>query len=77
MKVLRADRNGKFVLTKLKDIYKQKRITTKYTALYMHEENGISEQGERTVVTMKDFLLVDNGLSLEFWAKPIDTANYI
>lgn len=27
-------------------------------------------------MTIKDSLLIDNGLSLKFWIKPIDTANY-
>lgn len=43
----------------------------------MHEENGMAERGWRTVVTMKDSLLVDSGLPLEFWAEAMDTANYI
>lgn len=77
MKVLCADGGGEFVSTKLKDICKQKGITIKYAASHMHEENRMAEQRWRTVVTMKDSLLVDNGLPLEFWAKAIDTANYI
>lgn len=43
----------------------------------MHEENGLAKQGWRMIVTMKDLLLIDIGLSLEFWAKAMDTANYL
>lgn len=42
----------------------------------MHEENGLVERGWRTIATMKDSLLIDNGLLLEFWTETIGTANY-
>ncbi len=77
MRVLYVDRAGKFVLIKPKDISKQKRITMKYAAPYMHEENGMAKRGWRTVVMMKDSLLADNGFPLEFWTKVMDTTNYI
>lgn len=43
----------------------------------MHEENGLAERGWRTVVTMKDSLLIDSDLPLEFWAEAMDTVNYL
>lgn len=77
MRVLHADGGGEFVSTKLKNIYEQKRIAIKYAVLYMHEKNGMAKRGWKIVMTMKDFLLVDSGLSLEFWAEAMDIANYI
>lgn len=43
----------------------------------MHEENELAERGWRTIVTMKDAMLIDGGLPNDFWAKAIETANYL
>ncbi len=43
----------------------------------MHEENGLAERRWRIIVTMKDSLLLDSGLPLNFWAEAMDTANYL
>lgn len=77
MKVLRADGGGEFISAKLKDICDRKGITIKYAAPYMHEENGLAKRGWRTVVTMKDSLLIDSNLPSEFWAEVMDIANYL
>lgn len=77
MKALRADGRREFISTKLKDFCEKKGITIKYAAPYIHKENGVAEQGWRTIVTIKDSLLIDNGLPLEFWAEAMDTANYL
>ena len=66
MKALRADGGGEFISTKLKDFCEKKGITIKYAAPYMYEENGVAERGWRTIVTMKNSLLIDSRLPLEF-----------
>ena len=43
----------------------------------MHEENGLAEQGWRTIVTMKDSMLIDSSLSNNFWAEAMETASYL
>ena len=43
----------------------------------MHEENGFAERGWRTNMTMKDSMLIDNGLPNGFWAEAMETANYL
>ncbi len=43
----------------------------------MHKENGLAERGWRTLVTMKDSILIDSGLPNGFWTKAIKTANYL
>lgn len=77
MKVLRADGGGEFISAKLKDFCDKKGITIKYAAPYMHEENGIAERGWKTIVMMKDSLLINSGLPLNFWAEAMETANYL
>lgn len=77
MKVFCANGEGEFISAKLKDFCNKKKITIKYATLYMPKENGVAEWRWRIIVTMKDSLLINSGLSLEFWAKAMETANYL
>ena len=43
----------------------------------MHEENGIAKQCWRTLATIKDSLLIDSSLPVNFWAEAMDTTNYL
>ena len=43
----------------------------------MHKENNIVERCWRTLATIKDSLLIDSGLPVNFWAEAMDTANYL
>lgn len=62
---------------KLRDFCKEKGIQIRYATPYLHEENGIAERGWKTLVIMKDALLIDSGLPINFWAKAMTTANYL
>ena len=77
MKVLRADGGGEFISAKLRTFCERRGIAIKYAAPYMHEENGLAERGWRTIVTMKDSMLIDSGLPNGFWAEAMETANYL
>ncbi len=77
MKTLRADGGGEFISIKLKGFGDKKGIALKYAAPYMHEENGLAERSWRTIITIKNLLLLDSGLPLDFWAEAIDTTNYL
>ena len=77
LKTLRADGKSEFISIQLRVFFEKREIVLKYATLYMHEENGLAERGWRTTVTMKDSLLLDSGLPLDFWAEAIDTANYL
>ena len=43
----------------------------------MHKENGLAEREWRTIVTMKDSMLINSGLLNGFWAEAMETANYL
>ena len=77
LKTLCPDGGGEFISIKLRVFCEKREIALKYGASYMHEENSLAERGWRTIVTMKDSLLLDSGLPLDFWAKAMDTANYL
>lgn len=66
IKALCTDRGREFISAKLKDFCNKKDIVIKFAAPYMHEEKRVAEQGWRTIVTIKDSLLVNSGLPLKF-----------
>lgn len=66
LKMLRTNNREEFILAKLKDFYNQTRITIKYTEPYIHKENGLTKRGWRTIMIIKDSMLIDNHLLLEF-----------
>lgn len=43
----------------------------------MHKENGLAKRGWRTLVTIKDSLLIDSSLPNDFWAETMETSNYL
>lgn len=66
MKTFCADGREEFISIKLKGFCDKKGIALKYVAPYMYKENGLAERDWRTIVTIKDLLLLDNGLLLDF-----------
>lgn len=42
----------------------------------MYKENTSAKQGWIIVVIIKNTLLIDSDIFLEFWAKTMETANY-
>lgn len=77
MKTLWADGIGEFISVRLKLFYKKRGIIIKYTALYIYEENGLAKQRWRTIVTMKDTILIDSSFPNGFWAEAMETTNYL
>lgn len=66
MKTLYADGGGEFIFIKLRYFYNKKGIVLKYTTLYIHKKKSIVEKSWQIIVTMKDLLLLDNRLLLDF-----------
>ncbi len=77
MKALCADGGEEFISTKLKEFCDNRGINIKYATPYLHEENSLAERGWRTLATMKDSLLIDSSLPNDFWAKAMETSNYL
>lgn len=77
MKTLRRDGGGEFISHKLRLLCEKQGIAIRYAAPYVNKENGLAERGWRTIVTMKDSLLIDSGLPNDFWAETVGTANYL
>lgn len=77
MKMLQTDSGGEFVSNKLQFFLKKRGITIRYMALYIHEENRYIKQGWRTIIIMKDSILINSDLLNNFWAEAIMIANYM
>lgn len=75
MKVFCIDRKENFISKKLKNICIKKSNIIKYTIPYIYEKNRLIEQRWKTIMIMKDLLLVDNGFLPEFWVEAIDSPN--
>lgn len=56
--------------------YKKRCRVIKYATLYVHEKYGLAEQRWHTIVTIKDLILIDNGLPNNFRAKAMERADY-
>ena len=76
MKTLYANSREESIFIKLKTFCEKKGITFKYVAPYIYKENGLAEKRWQTIIIIKDLLLLDSGLLLDFWAKTIDIVNY-
>lgn len=77
MKIFYIDSKKKLIFIKLKTFYKKKNITFKYKTPYMYKENGLAERKQQIIIIIKNLLPFDNRLLLDFWAKIIDTTNYL
>ena len=77
LRSLQTDVGGEFISATLKSFCKERSITIGYATPYMHEENEIAKRCLRTLATMKNSLLINSGLPINFWAKAMDTANYL
>ena len=77
LRYLQIDGGGEFISLALKSFCNKRGINIGYTALYVHKKNSIAEQCWRTLAIMKDSLLIDSRLLVNFWAEVIDTSNYL
>lgn len=66
MKVLQVDRGGEFIFAKLQTFYKRHSIAIKYIALYIYKKNGLAKRGWRTIVMIKDSILINSNLLNDF-----------
>ena len=66
MQALYTNKGREFISTKLIGFCDRGGIRMKYVTPYIHKENDIVEQGWRIIVIIKNFLLIESGLPLEF-----------
>jgi hypothetical protein len=49
----------------------------KHIVPYTPQHNGVAERKNRTLKEMANCMIQSKGLSLKYWAKAINSANYI
>ena len=74
---LRLDNGGECVNNKFINFCTVHGIQLQYIFPYTPQQNGVAERKNRTLKEMADCMLQSKGLSLNFWAKAINYANYI
>lgn len=74
---MRVNRGKKFISNALKLYCQEKNIKIGYAAPYIDQKNEISEKCWRILAIIKDVLLINSRLSVNFWAKAINTLNYL
>jgi transposase InsO family protein len=77
VKVFRTDKGGEFWNKDMADFCAQKGIVLQKTNPYSSQENGVAERLNRTLVERARAMLESSGLGKEFWAKAVNTANYV
>ena len=68
IKALRADRGGEYLSEEFKCYLKESGIRSESTAAYSPQQNGVSEQLNRTLVEAARSMLNHAGLTYSFWA---------
>lgn len=71
------DRGSEFVNTLLGDLLRHLGITLHLTAPHTPEQNGVSERGNRTVVTKARSLMLEAGMPIRFWYEACKTAVFL
>ena len=77
MNFFHSDGGGEYGLTALQDHFKSKGIHHEMTNAYTLQENGISEQMNRTLVEMAHAMLSDTGLPNIYWGDAILYAMHV
>lgn len=75
MKTFIVNGGEEFILHKFWTFCEKKSILIKYAASHVYQQNKLAEQGWRTIITMKDSMLINNGLPNRFWAEAMETVN--
>eukprot|EP00253_Pinus_taeda_P021288 PITA_21288 len=74
---LRFDNGEEYVNNKFINFCTQHGIQLQHTVPYSPQQNGVAKRKNRTLKEMVNYMLQSKGLSLNFWAKEINSANYI
>jgi transposase InsO family protein len=74
---LRTDNGGEYVNNNFTSYCTTQGIQMQHTIPYTPQQNGVAERKNRTLKKMANCMIQSKGLSLKYWAKAINYANYI
>ena len=73
IKVIRSDRDGKYLLRNFKDYLIQNGIVSQLTALGTPQQNGVAGRRNRTLLEMVRSMISYSTLSVSFWGYALKT----
>ena len=74
---LRSGNGGEYVNNKFINFCTEHGIQLQHIVPYIPQQNGVAERKNCTLKEMANCMLQSKGLSINFWEKAIDCANYI
>ena len=77
IKTLRSDNRTEYTCQEMKNYFREEGIKQQFTVEYTPQQNGVAERKNRTLVEMARCMMLQSGLSPEFWAEAVATANHI
>ena len=77
VKSIKTDNGGEFVNTLWKEYCQQHRIRHDLSAPYSHQQNGVAERANRSILDAARSMLHAHGLARVLWAEAINTAVYV
>lgn len=76
-KIIRSDRGGEYTGKVNQDLLRKYGIEMQLTAPYSHQQNGVAERKNRTLMDSVRCMLIESKLSNKYWGEAIWTANYL
>ena len=77
IKVLHSDNGGEYCSRNFDEYFKQKGITRQLTVPNNPAQNGLAERMNPTIVESARSMMFHSNLSVNFWAKAVNTAVYL
>ena len=76
VKRIRSDHGKEFESAKVQQFLEDNDIIHEYSAIYVHEQNGMAERENRTLTSLARSMLEARGLPKKLWAEAVATAAY-
>ncbi|RVW45213.1 Retrovirus-related Pol polyprotein from transposon TNT 1-94 [Vitis vinifera] len=77
IKTLRSDRGGEYLVYEFKDYLIENGILSQLTAPRTHQQNGVAERRNRTLLDMMRSMMSYSSLPTSFWGYALQTTVYI
>ena len=77
IKVLKSDIGGEYTSKDFSDFYKEAGIKRKLTVPYNHQQNGVAERKNWSIVEAAKAMIHDQDLTMFSWVEPSNTTIYV
>nr|GEW91684.1 retrovirus-related Pol polyprotein from transposon TNT 1-94 [Tanacetum cinerariifolium] len=77
VKIIRSDNEGEFRNKEIDEFCSRKGIKKEFSNARTHQQNGVAEKRNKTLIEAARTMLADAKLPVTFWAKAVNTACYV